>query len=100
MTDSTSRSDLRLNLGCGTQTPDSWVNVDYALGARLGKIPPLRPLLRSIGMFHIDWSTSIVIHDLRRPLPWPDAAVAAVYSSHTLEHLTKQAGQRLLRDCL
>ena len=67
VTDSTPRSDLRLNLGCGTETPDAWVNVDYALGARLGKIAPLRPLLRAISIFHIEWSPSIVIHDLRRP---------------------------------
>lgn len=99
MTDSTPRSGLRLNLGCGTETPDAWVNVDYALGARLGKIAPLRPLLRAIGIFHIEWSASIVIHDLRRPLPWPDDSVTAVYSSHTLEHFTKEAGQRLLREC-
>jgi SAM-dependent methyltransferase len=99
VTQPTRRSDLRLNLGCGTHTPDPWVNVDYALGARLGKIAPLRPLLRSIGIFNIEWSASIVIHDLRRPLSWPDASVAAVYSSHTLEHLTKEAGQRLLCEC-
>jgi len=99
VTQSTPRSGLRLNLGCGTRTPDQWVNVDYALGARLGTIAPLRPLLRSIGLFHIEWSASIVIHDLRRPLPWSDASVAAVYSSHTLEHLTKEAGQRLLCEC-
>ena len=96
VTKSTLCSGLRLNLGCGTRTPDQWMNVDYALGARLGKIAPLRPLLRSVGIFHIEWSASIFIHDLRRPLPWPDGSVAAIYSSHTLEHLTKEAGQRLV----
>jgi SAM-dependent methyltransferase len=99
VTKSTLCSGLRLNLGCGTRTPDQWTNVDYSLGARLGKIPPLRPLLRSVGIFHIEWSASIFIHDLRRPLPWPDGSVTAIYSSHTLEHLTKDAGQRLLCEC-
>jgi hypothetical protein len=38
---------LRLHLGCGPCTPAGWVNVDYALGARLARIAPLRPLLRA-----------------------------------------------------
>ena len=43
------RSGLKLHLGCGTRTPAGWQNVDAALGARLAKIRPLRPLLRATG---------------------------------------------------
>jgi SAM-dependent methyltransferase len=90
---------LRLHLGCGPCTPAGWVNVDYALGARLARIAPLRPLLRAFGLFHIDWSRSIVLHDLRKPLPWADASASAIYSSHTLEHLSRDDGARLLCEC-
>ncbi len=90
---------LRLHLGCGACTPAGWVNVDYALGARLARVAPLRPLLRALGLFHIDWSHSIVLCDLRKPLPWPDASASAIYSSHTLEHLSKHDGARFLREC-
>jgi SAM-dependent methyltransferase len=90
---------LRLHLGCGPCTPAGWVNVDYALGARLARIAVLRPLLRALPLFHIDWSRSIVLHDLRRPLPWADASASAIYSSHTLEHLSVDDGARFLREC-
>jgi SAM-dependent methyltransferase len=90
---------LRLHLGCGPCTPAGWVNVDYALGARLAGIAPLRPLLGALALFHIGWSRSIVVHDLRRPLPWADGSASAIYSSHTLEHLSRDDGARLLREC-
>jgi len=90
---------LRLHLGCGTTTPPGWVNVDGSLGARLAKLPALRPLLRASGAFRIDWSPSITVLDLRRPFPWPNRSAAAIYSSHTLEHLTREQGRRFLREC-
>jgi SAM-dependent methyltransferase len=90
---------LRLHLGCGTTTPSGWVNVDGSLGARLAKLPGLRPLLRAIGAFRMDWSPSIRIHDLRRPFPWRSGSADAIYSSHTLEHLTREQGRRFLREC-
>ena len=37
--------------------------------------------------------------DLRHGIPFPDASVAEVYSSHLLEHLTYAQGQVLLREC-
>jgi SAM-dependent methyltransferase len=73
--------------------------VDAALGARLAKLRPLRPLLRATGAFRLDWSDAIEIHDLRRPFPWPDASAVAIYSSHTLEHLSKRDGARFLDEC-
>ncbi|MDH3520349.1 MAG: methyltransferase domain-containing protein [Myxococcales bacterium] len=90
---------LRLHLGCGPCTPAGWVNVDYALGARLARIAPLRPLLRALGLFRIDWSGSIVLHDLRKPFPWADGSAHAIYSSHTLEHLSARDGLQFLREC-
>ena len=90
---------LRLNLGCGSVHPEGWVNVDASLGARLAGLPGIGPLLcRWLGL-RITWSPDIVVHDLRRPFPWPDASASVVYSSHTLEHLTREDGRRFLREC-
>jgi SAM-dependent methyltransferase len=75
------------------------VNVDASFGAKLAKLSLLRPLLRTLGVFRLDWSPDILIHDLRRPFPWPSASARAIYSSHTLEHLTSAQGERFLLEC-
>jgi len=75
------------------------VNVDYALGARLGRFRLLRRPLRAAGTFRIDWDPSIAIHDLRRRFPWSDGSADAIYSSHLLEHFTRAQGAHFLAEC-
>jgi SAM-dependent methyltransferase len=90
---------MRLNLGCGSQVVKDWVNVDYSLGARLAKLPLFAALNRRLKLFDLEWDERIVLHDLTRPLPWSDGSIEAVYSSHTLEHLSKDQGRGLLGEC-
>lgn len=90
---------MRLHLGCGTHVVEGWVNVDYALGARCARIPFFARLNSRLGLFDLPWKPGVVIHDLRKPLPWDDCTAGAVYCSHTLEHLTREEGRRLLREC-
>ena len=52
-----------------------------------------------MGLFGHNWSTEIFLHDLRRSLPWHDDDARAIYCSHTLEHLSVDAGRRLLAEC-
>jgi SAM-dependent methyltransferase len=89
---------LKLNLGCGPQVVDGWVNVDYALGARLATIPVLSTALRRTKMFRVDWDPKIHIHDLTKPLPWKDGSVDACYTSHTVEHMSREQGASLVRE--
>lgn len=37
--------------------------------------------------------------DVREGLGWPDASVAVVYSSHFIEHLTRDDARAFLREC-
>jgi SAM-dependent methyltransferase len=91
---------MKLNLGCGSQVPDGWVNVDYALGARLmKKIPVFRAFNRKVKLFNLDWNEKIYLHDLTRKFPWSDSTASVVYSSHTLEHFSKEDGRRFLAEC-
>lgn len=90
---------MKLNLGCGSQVLEGWVNVDYALGARLMKIPFFRAFNRKTNLFNIDWDDRIFLHDLTTRLPWADSSVDVVYSSHTLEHFSKNHGRRFLAEC-
>jgi SAM-dependent methyltransferase len=92
-------STIRVNLGCGETVPEGWINVDYSIGARLVRVPVLKVILRWLGLFNADWSDRVLIHDLRTTLPWTDNSIDAVYSSHTLEHMTLEDGSSLLREC-
>jgi len=46
----------------------------------------------------VPWNPEILIHDLRTPLPFRDGSASTVYSSHLLEHLYFEEGQRLIRE--
>jgi predicted SAM-dependent methyltransferase len=90
---------LKLNLGCGQMVVDGWVNVDYAVGARLARIPFLRAFNRKFRWFDRDWDHRIFIHNLVKPFPWANGSAACVYSSHTLEHFSREEGLAFLREC-
>jgi predicted SAM-dependent methyltransferase len=92
-------ADMKVNLGCGDRVVDGWTNVDYALGARLSRVPLIGTINRKLHVFNVEWDRRIVIHDLLTRFPWPDSSVAVAYSSHTLEHFDKAAGRAFLTEC-
>src|SRR5947208_15203996 len=94
---------IRLNLGCGLQAPPGWINVDGSWNARLAKYPLLRRTLSALRLLpsdklEIPWNRSIVIHDVRKLLPFSKGSVAPVYASHVLAHLYREQGQLLITE--
>ena len=90
---------MKLNLGCGSQVPEGWINVDYALGARVYKLPFFRTLNKKIRFFDLDWDENIVICNLKKQFPWDESSVDVIYTSHTLEHFSKEEGRDFLTKC-
>lgn len=90
---------LKLNLGCGFHTPIGWLNVDYAIGAWLAKPGVFATINKKFKIINLNWSNDIFLCDLTKKLPWDDDSVDIIYSSHSLEHLSKIEGRYLLREC-
>ena len=92
-----------LNLGCGSKASSSpdVVNIDWSIALRLKRNRLLRRLVPL-------WATgdrlrrfnalpsNIVCHNLAHGIPFPSDSVDAVYHSHFLEHLDREAARRFL----
>jgi len=89
---------LKLNLGCGQQVLEGWINVDYALGARVAATPVLGATVRALGLFKMRWDPRIQIHNLTKPLPWADGTIDVCYTSHTVEHMSRDEGRHLVSE--
>jgi predicted SAM-dependent methyltransferase len=94
----------RLHLGCGLDTPEGWIHVDGSWNAWLAKYPNLRKVLKAFNLLPADlkdisWNPGILIHDVRKPLPFRDNSCNSIYASHLLEHLYLEEAKFLLREC-
>ena len=74
------------------------------MNARLSKYPALRRCLKAFHvlpdwLLDIPWPSDIVVHNVKKALPFPENSLRAVYASHLLEHLYLDEGKRLLREC-
>lgn len=64
-----------LNIGCGSTFHPAWINLDL----------------------HSD-SPYVRAHDVRKPLPFPNDSIDAVYTAHMLEHLDRKAAESAVRE--
>jgi len=102
------RSNMTLiQIGCGQSPIAGWVNYDNSPSIRLAKLPPT--LLKLLGKLKLIAGESIayvrfcrangILHcDATRHIPWPDASVEAIYSSHMIEHLDRGDADMFLRE--
>jgi predicted SAM-dependent methyltransferase len=65
-----------LNLGCGKQFHEDWVNLDLESS-----------------------DPTVIKHDLAHGVPFQTGTFDAVYHSHVLEHLKPEQGERLIEEC-
>jgi SAM-dependent methyltransferase len=77
------------NLGCGTRTHPSVVNVDWSIHLRLRKLGLARVAGSRAEKIRALPDT-IVVHDLRKGIPAEDGTADVVFHSHLLEHIDRE----------
>lgn len=68
---------LCVQIGCGPNALAGWVNLDASRGDQVD-----------------------VVWDLRRGLPFADESCTAIFGEHVIEHVPREAMERLLKECL
>jgi len=65
-----------LNLGCGQRFHPSWTNINF-----------------------VSTGDSVIAHNLKDGIPFPDQSFDVVYHSHVLEHFPKAEAEPFIREC-
>jgi len=94
----------KVNLGCGTTVLEDWINIDGSFNAYISKFPLIRNFLFKIGLipsdiYDITWPHNIIVRDVRKKFPFKDDSIDYIYSSHLIEHLTKDQANKMLEEC-
>jgi predicted SAM-dependent methyltransferase len=68
---------LCVQIGCGPNALEGWVNLDAARGEQVD-----------------------VVWDLRHGVPFPDESCTAIFGEHVIEHVPRESAEALLGECL
>jgi predicted SAM-dependent methyltransferase len=74
------RDKIMLNVGCGTDYKDGWINIDNNSESNIDKLD-------------LNW-------DLRNPLPFEDGTIDYIFNEHFFEHLTPQEAEPVIQDLM
>ena len=78
----------KLNLGCGSVRPASWINIDSSLNANVQRIPVVgKHFAKLFNPIQYE-SNNVVYMNLNGKWSFSDNSVDVVYASHLFEHLT------------
>ena len=97
---------IRINIGCGRLPAEGWCNYDNSWSIRLSKNRVLTEVLTSVGLISkrqrdfiaFAAESDIVWADAARRIPNNSNSADALYTSHMLEHLPRDATLRFLTE--
>lgn len=87
-------SETKVNIGVGLSGAPGWFNIDNSPSVYLSRIPVVRRLSR---IPH--WPADVKRVDVRKGLPFQNASVTSIYSSHTFEHFTWEESVAVAKEC-
>jgi len=92
-----------LNLGCGTKTSPRAINIDWSIYLTIKSnyffrlcSPVMLSEDRRNKLRGLD--RSILVHDIRKGLPFGDRSIDAVYHSHMFEHIDRNKAPVFLQE--
>lgn len=88
------KATTKINIGSGISGAPGWFNIDNSPTVLLSRIPVLRRMSRIP-----QWPQDVRRVDVRKGLPFGDATVSYIYSSHTFEHFSWQESLDVTTEC-
>ncbi len=96
----------RVNIGCGRSPTEGWINFDNSPAIKLAASPFKYRLARLFGLLNdhqienIEWNRSHKVRfaDATKRIPLEDGSAECVYTSHMLEHLSRDGARRFLEE--
>ena len=97
---------LKLNIGCGKSALEGWENLDNSFSVLLARVSLIYRFLRFFGVLNIqqieniEWNreNQIKYMDASRRLPYDSGTVEVVYTSHMVEHLSRDDAKFFLQE--
>lgn len=99
---------IKVNLGCGEAAVKGWINIDKSWRVLLSRFPRLKIFLRLFPSWGLvtresfnDISPALEVrrHDVSKGLPFNNDEVDYIFTSHMLEHLTRDKASFVLKEC-
>lgn len=100
--------DVRVNIGCGKTPTLGWLNFDNSPALKLAKSPikfrlsKMMGLLNAAQLENIEWNIAnkVSFADATKTIPLASSSAACIYTSHMLEHLSREGAQVFLCESL
>jgi Methyltransferase domain len=101
-------SDIKVNVGCGLSPTPGWLNFDNSLSVRVARWPTISSALTRTGFLaeksaelsEMTQRGSIRFANAATRIPCATGSVAAVYSSHMIEHLDRAEARAFLAEVM
>ena len=99
---------LRVNIGCGKSPTDGWLNMDNSISIKIANSSLLYFFAKIFGLLntkqleYIEWikSNKIQFANAIKNLPLKDSTVECIYTSHMIEHLSRDGVLSFLKEAL
>jgi predicted SAM-dependent methyltransferase len=92
----------KLNVGCGPNAIENWINFDWGILPMLSKFTLFRTMLINLKIlpknYDIKWAP-IKLVDIRRKFPLKNSSIKYIYCSHVIEHFERWEALRILKEC-